>query len=236
MPETKRTAIPEYCFCDRCVDRFQADTGFSVSKGSIPERADFILHELRSEWTRWKCRLIAAAVGSVKRAAQRYRPDISIMINTLPFTRQDFGNVMEEVIGQSLELLSEHADTFELMLYPQILRRDVVDIVEAATEEVATRTSRTLLATLQTKADYLQNIYAAGKRHTDIPFEEHLAALSAVTESPADGVMVYHWKDYLQAEAEGDQRMSTALRAFKEGALQSRKELNAHEDTQPWPM
>lgn len=102
--------------------------------------------------------------------------------------------------------------------------------------EAATRTSRTLLATLQTKADYLQNIYAAGKRHTDIPFEEHLAALSAVTESPADGVMVYHWKDYLQAEAEGDQRMSTALRAFKEGALQSRKELNAHEDTQPWPM
>lgn len=45
------------------------------------------------------------------------------------------------------------------------------------------------------------------------------AALSAVAASPADGVMVYHWVDFLEDELGGDGRMVEALRRFKSGAL-----------------
>ncbi len=221
MPETVRAEIPEYCFCDRCLERFQTDTGLTVSDGSTSERAAFIQRELRSEWTQWKCQVIADVVGQIKRAAQRYQPDISIMINTLPFTRRDYENAMEEVTGQRFEFLASHADVFELMHYHQILRREPVEFTKTSVEQAEARTTRTLLATLQTKPDYLQDIYAAGRRKPEIPFEEHLATLRAVTDSPADGVMVYHWKDYLEAEARGDQRMSRALRAFKDGELNS---------------
>ncbi|MEW5815800.1 MAG: hypothetical protein AB1798_10465 [Spirochaetota bacterium] len=219
MPETYRAGITEYCFCNRCLERFQEETGLTVPEGPTAMKAAYIQHELRLSWTDWKCRIIADVVGQIKRAGQRYRPDISIMINTLPFTRSDYGNVMEEVTAQSLELLAGHADSFELMLYHQILRRDPVEFIKKVTEEAEARTTRILLATLQTKADYLQDIYKAGRRKQEIPFEEHLAALRAVAASPADGVMVYHWKDYLEAEAKGDRRMSGALRAFKEGEL-----------------
>ncbi|MCP4396629.1 MAG: hypothetical protein GY801_04900 [bacterium] len=219
MPETARADIPEYCFCDRCLERFQADTGLIVPDSPRTEQAAFIQRVFRSEWTRWKCQVIADVVGQVKRAAQRYRPEISIMINTLPFMRRDYENVMEDVTAQRFELLASHADVFELMLYHQILRREPVEFTKTAMEEAEARTTRTLLATLQTKPDYLQDLYAAGRRKAEIPFEEHLATLRAVADSPADGVMVYHWKDYLEAEARGDQRMSRALRAFKDGEL-----------------
>jgi len=50
-----------------------------------------------------------------------------------------------------------------------------------------------------------------------IPIEEFETALGTIAASPADGVMVYHWKDFLEDEALGGGRMSAALRAFKDG-------------------
>jgi hypothetical protein len=76
----------------------------------------------------------------------------------------------------------------------------------------------TMLACLQGKPDYLDALYAAGRRNPTIPFEEYLAALRAVAESPADGIMVYHWVDFLENELAGDGRMVRALQDFKAGA------------------
>jgi hypothetical protein len=45
-------------------------------------------------------------------------------------------------------------------------------------------------------------------------------SLRAVADSPADGVMVYHWVGFLEDELLGDGRRVEALRAFKAGTLQ----------------
>jgi hypothetical protein len=87
------------------------------------------------------------------------------------------------------------------------------------TEEARSRTARTLLACLQTKADYLDPLYAAGRRNPEITLHEFVAALRAVAQSSADGVMVYHWKDFLEDEAERGGFMTAALRKFKDGTL-----------------
>jgi hypothetical protein len=73
----------------------------------------------------------------------------------------------------------------------------------------------TLLACIQGKPDYLDEIYAAGRRNPTIPFEEYLGTLRAVARSAADGVMVYHWVDFLENELDGDGRMVEALQRFK---------------------
>jgi hypothetical protein len=80
----------------------------------------------------------------------------------------------------------------------------------------------TMLACLQGKPDYLGELYAAGRRDSTIPFDEYVAALRAVAESPADGAMVYHWVDSLENELAGDGRMVEALQAFKAGTLSDR--------------
>ena len=87
------------------------------------------------------------------------------------------------------------------------------------TAEARARTTGILLADLQAKADYLDPLYAVGRRKPEIPFEEFVSALRAVQASPADGLMVYHWKDFLEDDARGEGRMSRALVAFKEGSL-----------------
>jgi hypothetical protein len=43
----------------------------------------------------------------------------------------------------------------------------------------------------------------------------------ATLESPADGIMVYRWLDYLESEVRGDGRMIASLRAYKDGSLRA---------------
>lgn len=218
MPETPRAAIAEYCFCERCLTRFSSETGHQLPEGSTAVRSTLILNELREAWTAWKCGIVAGVIGRLGAAARRARPGVEVLINGVALGRADYGNAVSEVLGQSPEAIGSVADHIELMFYHQIMRRDPAEWISALTNEVRSRTGMTMLACLQGKPDYLDALYAAGRRNPTIPFEEYLAALRAVAESPADGIMVYHWVDFLENELAGDGRMVRALQDFKAGA------------------
>jgi hypothetical protein len=142
-----------------------------------------------------------------------------VLINGVGLGRGDYDDAVREVLGQSPEAIGEVADHIELMFYHQIMRREPVSWIRDLTREVRSRTDMTILACLQGKPDYLEPLYAAGRRNPTIPFEEYVASLRAVGESPADGVMVYHWVDFLEDELLGDGKRVEALRAFKAGTL-----------------
>jgi hypothetical protein len=217
MPETRREDILEYCFCDRCLGLFSQASGLDLGTGSTAERSAVILGELRDEWTDWKTGVIAGVIRTLGDAARRARPGVEVLINGVALGRGDYGNAVSEVLGQSPEAIGAVAEHIELMFYHQIMRREPVAWVEQLTREMRPRTDMTMLACLQGKPDYLSDLYSAGRRDPTIPFEEYLAALRAVADSPADGVMVYHWVDFLENELSGDGRMVEALRAFKGG-------------------
>lgn len=219
MPETTREEIREYCFCDRCLSRFAEETGNVLPDGSTAQRSAVLLHELRDAWTAWKCGVIASVIGTLGDAARRGRPGAEVLVNGVALGRGDYRNAVSEVLGQRPESIGEVADHIELMYYHQILRRDPAEWIAQLTPEVRQRTAMTLLACLQGKPDYLAPLYESGRRHPTIPFEEYLAALRAVAASPADGVMVYHWVDFLENELAGDGRMVQALCDFKAGSL-----------------
>jgi hypothetical protein len=217
MPETPREAIAEYCFCDRCLARFSETTGHDLGVGTTAQRSALVLNELRNEWTAWKCGVIAGVIQTLGDAARRVRPGVEVLINGIALGRQDYDNAVSEVLGQSPESIGETADHIELMFYHQIMRRDPGEWISSLTREVRSRTDMTLLACIQGKPDYLDELYAPGRRRPNIEFDEYVAAFRAVAASPADGVMVYHWVDFLENELSGDGRMVEALRAFKSG-------------------
>lgn len=219
MPETRRSDIAEYCFCERCTRLFEAETGHTLPDGPVVARAAVLQHELRAEWTAWKCRLIASIVATLREAARRGHPGVEVMLNGIALGRRDYGDAVAEVLGQRLETFGGSADAIELMFYHQILRRDPTAWIQSLTQEARPRTSMTMLACLQGKPTYLAPPYSEGRRNPEIPIEEFEAALRTVARSPADGVMVYHWVDFLDNETRGDGRMSRALRAFKDGSL-----------------
>jgi hypothetical protein len=218
MPETSRAEIVEYCFCDRCLDRFQAETGIELPAGSVADRARVLTGELRHEWTAWKCALIAGAVRALRAAATAVRPGVRVLLNGFGLGGADYGNAVEEVLGQRFADLDPVVDHYELMFYFQIQRRDPAAWIPSRIAEARGRTGRTVLACLQGGPEYLEPEYAAGRRSRQITDAEWAGALRATAASGADGVLVYSWRDLLADEARGGARVR-ALRDYRSGVL-----------------
>ena len=72
--EQAEPKMPDTCFCDRCLRRFQADTAIALPQAPTPERAALLLSTHRSAWVRW--RLMSSPTGcgsSATSGTQRVR-------------------------------------------------------------------------------------------------------------------------------------------------------------------
>ena len=217
LPGTPRSAIDEYCFCDRCTGLFEEGTGVQLPNGVVA-RAAVLTHELRDAWTGFKCDLVARTAGRLRQAAHEAKPGVDVILNSFGLGNSDFGNAVEEVLGQRFSDLDPVIDHYELMFYFQIQKRDPVSWIPARVAEARRTTSRTVLACLQGGAEYLEDVYRDGGRRREITDQDWREALAAVATSGADGVMIYSWRDLLADEAQGGRRVADLL-AYKAGEL-----------------
>lgn len=215
---TRRADIREYCFCDRCLAQFSAWAGVDVGTGTTAQRAATVLAEHRVLWTAWKCFVVADVAGQLRDAAREAVPGADVILNGFGLGSTDFGNAVEEVLGQRFAELDSVIDHYELMFYFQIQKRDPLLWIPQRVAEARAQTGRTILADLQGGAEYLEPIYDAGRRRREITALEWRDALRGVARSGADGVLVYSWRDLLADEAAGGERVRR-LREYKDGSL-----------------
>jgi hypothetical protein len=178
--------------------------------------ARIIAERYRPEWRQWKCGVTVDAIGRIRAAVQKHRPDTAIAINTLPFFQTDFDNAVEEVFGQDIALLSSVVDIFEVMSYHQILRRDA-SWPAAIGADIKCRTTGKVICTLQAKALYLEGMHAGRGRTTHIAAEEFRRAVDALEASPVDGMCVFTFSQLLEARETAEGReMIEALQRFRQ--------------------
>lgn len=80
----------EYCFCDGCRQRFEAESGHAVSQWPKDCRSG----DRREEYQDFRCRQITRLVEAVHREAQRIKPAIKIsaaVFSAYPGCRRDVG-------------------------------------------------------------------------------------------------------------------------------------------------
>ena len=96
-------------------------------------------------------------------------------------------------------------DRFELMTYLQILDRP-----DSWLETVVRRTralpDRPLLCTLQVAPLYTEGVHAGRGRAEEITAEELDHTARAALAAGADGLVFYHWTDFLVDEAAGGRK------------------------------
>jgi hypothetical protein len=197
MPQYHREQFPEYSYDDETLRRFQAETGIPLPTLDPAAAASFIAEQASQLWIDWKCRVVAEVVREVKEIVRRVRPDMQVVLNTLPFGRLDFDNAVEKVFGQRFESLAEVVDVFEVMTYHQILKRPV-EWIPSIGEEVKVRTGRTTVCTLQATPLYLEGIHAKEKRAQTLDAQEFERATKLVAKSGVDGMVFFTWSDFLR--------------------------------------
>jgi len=196
MPEDQRQNFPEYSFDPHTLARFTHETGIDIPVSTSMDTAAWIEKNACKEWTEWKCGVVHTVIQQVKKSAQEIKPDIKIMLNTIPFQKSDFDNAREKVFGQNIKMLSDVVDVFEVMTYHQILKQPV-NWLATAGQDVKQRSVNKTVCTIQAEALYLDGIHEKEKRSPVIDESEFIAAVNSIEAADLDGVVIFIWSDLL---------------------------------------
>jgi len=218
VPGYRFTDADRFCFCDRCRLRFSQDLDLALPDGDAATQASFILDRHGAAWTQWRCERILAAVERIALTLRAEMPGLPLMLNTLPFPATDYQGLdpRREIAAQDVSLLSAVFNRFELMTYLQILDRPdawLKDVLHDARREAPTSG---LLCTLQVAPLYTEGVHAGRGRANEITADELGATARAALDAGAEGLVFYHWTDFLIDEAEGG-RKRQVLRGLTHG-------------------
>jgi hypothetical protein len=207
-----------FCFCDRCRQWFAAELGIDLPAGDVATQAQAILTSYGEEWTAWRSARIVEAIAKIVAAVRGEQAELPIMLNTLPFPASDFGgrDVRREIAAQDLSSLGSVVDHFELMTYLQILDRPDAWLGEVVADARRALPDRALFCTLQVAPLYTDGIHAGRGRATEISSSSLERAARAALAAGANGLVFYHWTDFLIDEVKGGSKRSV-LRELSRG-------------------
>ena len=197
-----------FCFCPRCRARFADDLRLELPPGDTATQARVILEEYGTVWTTWRAQRVVEVVGRIAAAVRAVRPDLEIMLNTLAFPASDFGGLdaRRAIAAQDLGMLRGSVDRFELMTYLQILDRPDSWLELVVADARRALPDRPLYCTLQVAPLYTGGIHAGRGRAVEITAEELDQSARAALAAGADGLVFYHWTDFLVDEAAGGRK------------------------------
>ncbi|MFV0257566.1 MAG: hypothetical protein ACK5PP_03835 [Acidimicrobiales bacterium] len=168
------------------------------------------------EATEWRCELIGSVVDRLAAAAaraadRRQVPRPTIVANQVGIAAD---NGTERLLGQRSARLAVGADVIATMAYHQVRGTDPYLEVIGSVKAASAGHDRPVWACIQATAvepAIGQRVSPSGRVVT---VDQHAAAIAGALDSGAEGLMVFHWDRYLEAEAAGDTRWVDQLRAF----------------------
>ncbi len=212
MPHHSVRDFPEYSYDRDTLCAFEAATGIGLPSHDARTAAAWISANARATWIDWKCRVVVDLVTQVRHAARAIKPDVQMVLNTLPFGLADYDDAATNVFGQNFERLAGVIDVYEVMTYHQILKRGP-EWPAAIGTEIKRRTGRTTVCTLQAAPLYLEGMHAGEARARTLSAAELAETSGHVARSPVDGQVFFLWTDFLrQVLEQGDSSRVDVIR------------------------
>lgn len=206
LPDTDGESWSEYCFCSRCIEKFQQFSGIQVPEDKGMTKGQWIRANVREQWTSFKCQVIHDIIGNFRNRIHKYNPEAKIMLNTVPFDQAHYGNYGKSMFGQDPKMLADVVDVFEMMGYHQILGQPYQWISEAG-KYFKKISGKVVVCTVQGKALYTEGIHKGKGRQEEITPEEFKNALHSIKNADIDGAIVFTWSNFLRAEYEENNKV-----------------------------
>jgi hypothetical protein len=183
--------MPDTCFCDRCLRRFQEVTGISLTDGSRADRAARLLSTHRTAWIRWRLTVFTDWVREFREILDATRPSVLLGTFHNAWSDEDMGGARLEKLAIDLKAQAAYVDVFSPMVYharfghagdPAWISRQITWL-----------------------AEYLGIDGMPGERHRiwpivqvsdwgeSVPVDDVATVLERGGRRPATGVMVFAW-------------------------------------------
>jgi hypothetical protein len=109
--------MPDNCFCERCLERFAAETGVELPRESTAALARRLLGEQRERWVQWRCDLFTDWVREYHEIRDETRPGALLGSFHCPWSDGDFDGALRGKLAIDLRAQARHLDVFSPMPY-----------------------------------------------------------------------------------------------------------------------
>lgn len=169
--EVRNSNITEYCFCARCLEKFDKDVG------GTPEGED---------WIRWKCHQITDFVQEVRNRIKVSNKNIQLGIFAVPWAEYSYGNAIHKIVCQDFRELAKYIDLFGVMTYHRLTEQSISWIGEVV-EHVAQVTQKSVIPLIQSM-----------DIPVTISGDEFRRTIQNAIGNHSEGVIVFHFHDLLE--------------------------------------
>jgi hypothetical protein len=191
-PDRDPMTLPDTCYCVHCLQAFAVYLG--VPAFSIPPQtaraAAWIRANAAQEWVRFKNETITSMAREIVEGARSVDRDILVVINLVPWRRDDFAGANLRVAAQDWSALSATADYLSPLAYSFTLHRPP-EWIASVVQDVSWVADCPVLPSIQVGAAYRE-----GEIFSNREFE---ACLRAALEPPSAGVVLRSW-DHIEAD------------------------------------
>jgi hypothetical protein len=189
--EQAQPALPDTCFCERCLSQFERETGISLPDGPVADRARWLLSIQRPAWVQWRCNVFTDWVREFRAITDEELPGALLGTFHCPWPDSDHGAGLREKLAIDLKSQVRYLDVLSIMPYharfghagdPAWISRQTawlgryVGVTGAAGDRI--------------KIWPIVQVSDWGER---VPVSQVREVLDHATRPPATGVMVFVW-------------------------------------------
>jgi hypothetical protein len=115
--ERDEPLLPDTCFCDRCLDRFQGDTGLALPDAPTAERSAVLLGPMAEQWIQWRCDVFTDWVREFRAIRDETRPDALLGTFHCPWTDSEYDDALRNKLAIDLKAQAPLFDVLSPMPY-----------------------------------------------------------------------------------------------------------------------
>lgn len=115
--ETPEPILPETCFCDRCTGAFGAAIDTVIPGETIPQRAEWILNNVDSQWRKWRVDILNGWVEDMGKILKSQQPSAKLGVFHCAWYPTDYDSALYRTMGLDPVALAERADVLAPMLF-----------------------------------------------------------------------------------------------------------------------
>ena len=189
--ERAEPILPDTCFCNRCLTRFQRDTGVKLPDEPTPALAKLLLGDLNEKWVQWRCEVLTDWMREFREIIDQTRPTALLGTYHCPWSDTDYDGALKKKLHIDLKAQAAYVDVFSTMPYharfnhaddPDWVRRQVKWLGEYLGIKGQAGEKNQIWPIVQA-SDWGEAVTPKGVRQ----------ALQAGSELPATGVMLFRW-------------------------------------------
>ncbi|WP_242022511.1 hypothetical protein [Gimesia chilikensis] len=115
--ERAEPAMPDTCFCERCLKQYQKDTKTRLPEAPTAEISKLLLGEQKAKWTQWRCDVFTDWVREFHSIIEETRPKALLGTFHCPWTDTEFDGALKNKLAIDLKAQAQYIDVFSIMPY-----------------------------------------------------------------------------------------------------------------------